>query len=640
MGIIKDLADLMNGVSSDGFNAIQKDLIDASDASGGEKNSLISQINKSASGIPQSWVDNYNNKQFQTNIRLANPKTALERDMATLSKPQNQAKIAKTKSTLDKMALPDTPVSNAISSGIDGINGWLSSSAPVSDQIVDTEVDGNERARLEPAKGRFANEIEQQLENGEPVGNGLLSYYSDPLSSMAQDWHHVIASVANIPRSAAKAAYGEPEWGYNLSNGNYASYDDLNDLVNNEGFSNSYLLSGEDNQVYKTGDGYYVQLPNGEYGQVSDNDGNSLLSYDPDTDSFGFPNTDTRLDYADTQDTVMTPGIPVNMSDRIPEEYMPNSTITWQDFMDLQNNESLMPTQQNPGFLGLNEQRFSTPDEEADDLSKIRDSLPRGVADFPKWFLDVLASSAPFMLPGPLGVVNGVMTGLSDAKLSSLGLDPTTYDPVSQTYAKVKDEKNSDRMWREAGSFVDPVIDSFFGIGSKKLGGKMTERMLDKVAEGDKNALSKVIKKMEREEFKRQYPLPSVLGEVVGEGLEEVPGQWMQHVGDVGGFGNLGMNKKEDGSDDYDTPLGDRIKNEVFGYMAPDFLGGALFGGALKAPELASSTIKTGKSLKMRKQNNENRFKKFNEGHEDYDITDKMKQYIKSQEDSNGGENL
>ena len=110
----------------------------------------------------------------------------------------------------------------------------------------------------------------------------------------------------------------------------------------------------------------------------------------------------------------------------------------------------------------------------------------------------------------------------------------------------------------------------------------------------------------------------------------------MQHVADVGGLENLGMNKNEEGEDDYNTPVGDRIKNEMLNYVLPDFLGGALFGGALKAPQLATSTIKTGKSLKDARQERKNRFKDFNVGTEEYDITDKMKQYIKSQEEPNG----
>lgn len=594
---------------------------------------LPEEVKQAANELPSSWNIDSSQYKNKRGYLPAEP-TSFDRDFGRVNKDEGY--LGRKISGIGKV--PSKEELKIISKMQDSpAMKWLNEKAPVSEDLVPTEVKGEQRVKLEPAKSRFANEYENQLENGELSGEyGIPNYYSDPSESMAQDWHHLIASVGHLPKTLAKEAYGEPEWGYNLDNGRYASYDDLNKLYQDEGFTNSYLLSKDDNQIYKNGDGWYIELPSGDYGQVADNDDNLLFDYDQETDSFGFPNTDERLDYADTEDAVMLPGIPVNMSEQMPSEYIPNSDITWQDFMDLTNDSNVMPTQQNPGFLGLNQQRFATSESEADDLSKIKDSLPEGPADFPNWFINVLASSAPFMLPGPVGPAVGLMTGLSDAKLASMGLDPTSYDPESQTYAPAVKDTNGDRAWRMAGAFTDPVIDAALGVGGMKLGKKLNDRLLDKVATGDRGAIKKTIRKMQRDDFNEKYPVLSNLGEVIGEGVEEVPGQWMQHVADVGGLQNLGMNKDKEGEDDHNTPIGDRIKNEAFNYVLPDFLGGALFGGALKSPVLAKSTIKTGKSLKENHQERKNRFKKFNEGHEEYDITDKMKQYIKSQEEPNG----
>lgn len=597
------------------------------------QSALPEEVKQAAAALPSNWKISSSQDKNKQGYISAEP-TSFDRDYGRVNKDDGYwgRKISggdKEPSEEELKIISEMQDSPAMQ--------WLNEKAPVSEDLIPTEVKGEQRVKLEPSKTMFANEYENQLENGELSGEyGIPNYYSDPSESMSQDWHHLIASIGHLPKTLAKEAYGEPEWGYNLDNGRYASYDDLNKLYQDEGFTNSYLLSKDDNQIYQNGDGLYIELPSGGYGQVSDNDDNPLITYDQETDSFGFPNTDERLDYSDTEDAVLVPGVPVNMSEQMPSEYTPNSNITWQDFMDLTKDSNVMPTQQNPGLLGLNQQRFATSESEADDLSRIKDSLPEGPADFPNWFINVLASSAPFMLPGPVGPAVGIMTGLSDAKLASMGLDPTSYDPESQTYAPAVEDTNSDRAWRMAGAFTDPVIDAALGVGGMKLGKKLNDRLLDKVATGDRGAIKKAIRKMQRSDFNEKYPVLSNIGEVIGEGVEEVPGQWMQHVADVGGLGNLGMNKNEEGEDDYNTPIDDRIKNEAFNYILPDFLGGALFGGALKSPVLASSTIKTGKSLKENHQERKNRFKKFNEGHEEYDITDKMKQYIKSQEEPNG----
>ena len=594
---------------------------------------LPEEVKQTASELPSSWKINSSQTEKKKGYTPAEV-NSFDKNYSRVNKKDNY--------WAKKIGGPTEEPSEEAVKAVSGMQNspalqWFNEKAPVSGDLVTTEVDGQQRVKLEPSKSKFADEYENQLENGELSGEyGIPNYYSDPSESMAQDWHHLIASIGNLPKAGAKAAYGEPEWGYNLDNGRYASYDDLDKLYSDEGFTNSYLLSKDDNQVYQNGNGWYVELPSGAYGQVSDNEDNSLLSYDPETDSFGFPNTDERLDYADTEDAVLVPGVPVNMSEQMPNDYMPNSNITWQDFMDLIKDSNVMPTQQNPGFLNLNQQRWATPESEADDLSRIKDSLPESPADFPNWFINVLASSAPFMLPGPVGPAVGLTTGLSDTKLASMGLDPTSYDPESQTYAPAVEDTNSDRMWRMGGAFTDPVIDAALGVGGMKLGQKLNNKLLDKVASGDHGAIKKAIRKMQRSDFNQKYPVLPNLGEIVGEGIEEVPGQWMQHVADVGGLENLGMNKNEEGEDDYNTPVSDRIKNEMFNYVLPDFLGGALFGGALKAPQLATSTIKTGKSLKDARQERKNRFKDFNVGTEEYDITDKMKQYIKSQEEPNG----
>ena len=276
--------------------------------------------------------------------------------------------------------------------------------------------------------------------------------------------------------------------------------------------------------------------------------------------------------------------------------------------------------------MNLNKERLANSSE--DNLDKIKAALPEGllegdISGIPKWFADVGATSAPYML-GNLGILNALISGSADAYLANLGVDPNSYDPETRTYEAPSKETNLQRGLRSAGSFIDPTIDAFVGVGSSKFAKHKLMRDFEKAIQGNEKANKNLIK----EQKKRDYPIVPLLKDSLAEGWEEVPGQYLQHLGEIGPE-NAGLNKNEDGTFDQSTPLQERIANEVFGHMAPDFLGGALFGGALGARKLPAAIMKTKDSLKTKKE----KFKDYQSGTEDRNLSPAIYQTLEDLEE-------
>ena len=507
---------------------------------------------------------------------------------------------------------------------------WWDESAPKADVLADTDKEG--RVKLNDSDlDEYANNAVMDpttgLWNMAPTpGNG-----AEQLNNhIAEGIHSFYRTIGQMPTILANNIWGEPEYAYELPSGNKATVEDMNNLENLMENS-SYLLSGDEDdnlQVSENPNDVYLQLPSGNWIQTYDSEGNFLPKV-----NYGDSNDDITISFDDSDDVLPVEdfmnlegnqryGRPVNdwEDQQVPEELLPNSNITWSELLNLYGNQDYEPIQQNPGLLGLNKERLSKSDDENEsNLDKIKAALPEGLLEgdlsgIPKWFLDVGASSAPYML-GSLGIVNGVISGLADSYLAGLGVDPNSYDPETRTYKEPESETNLQRGLRMTGAFLDPTIDALIGAGGARYSQRKLMNNFEKALYGDKKAR----KKLDKLQKKEDYPLKPMLWETAEEGLEEVPGQYLQHLGEIGPE-NWGLNKNEDGTFDESTPWYERVGNEVFGNMAPDFLGGALFGGAMNARKLPAAIMKTKESLKTKDE----KFKDYQKGNEDRNLSPAM----------------
>lgn len=179
----------------------------------------------------------------------------------------------------------------------------------------------------------------------------------------------------------------------------------------------------------------------------------------------------------------------------------------------------------------------------------------------PAFLYDAVVGSLPYFFTPTMAATIG-----SRAVLAANGYDPDSYDVDDGTYDDYK-LNNKDRALSIAASVGEGLIERLGGIGAKKTGKTVFDRMLGPAGEVlDRSTIGRIGKTG------------------LEEGLEEVPSEWLGYVQDV-------ARDNEDGSkylDKVDDPLADfAIRN------AQAFGAGASMGTVLGVPREVGRSIRS-----------------------------------------------